>query len=61
VVGVTNPLQWNVQIVDKSGLPTPEFLVKWNNQKAINSAIPFATGTGIFVQTSASTWVVRSP
>jgi hypothetical protein len=53
------PLNWNVPIVDKSGLPTPEFMRKWLLQISTNGSIPFASGTGIFVQTSSNTWVVR--
>lgn len=36
----TNPLSWNVPIVDKNGQPTDEFMRKWNQQQAANSSIP---------------------
>lgn len=37
---ITNPLAWNVPIVDPQGLPTREFLLKWAQQTRINSGIP---------------------
>lgn len=35
-----SPLTWNVQIVDKLGNPTPEFMRKFAGQLSANSAIP---------------------
>jgi hypothetical protein len=34
-----NPLFWNVPIVDKAGLPTPDFMRKWQQQQTINKTI----------------------
>jgi hypothetical protein len=36
----TDPLTWHVPITDKDGRPTPEFMKKWNQQAAINGAVP---------------------
>lgn len=36
----TNPLAWNVPITDAEGLPTREFMVKWQQQTRINNTIP---------------------
>lgn len=34
------PLTWNVQITDGRGNPTPEFMRRWEDLRAINSSIP---------------------
>lgn len=42
----TNPLQWDRPIVDKNGLPSPDFMRKWQQQQDVNTGIP-NTGLGV--------------
>lgn len=34
------PLSWHIPIVNKAGVPTAEFIRKWNQQQAANAIIP---------------------
>lgn len=54
-----NPMVWRVPIVDKSGLPAPDFQIALQQQGAINQAIPNVSGTGILVQTGKNSWALR--
>lgn len=43
------PLAWNVPITGPDGLPSPEFILKWNAQMATNAGIPGAIDTAVKV------------
>lgn len=58
VASKLNPLAWNVAIVDKSGNPTQEFMLKWARQQNVNAAIPVVkAGAGIAVTGSGDVTV----
>jgi hypothetical protein len=54
-----NPMVWRVPIVDRSGLPAPDFQIALQQQGALNQAIPNVSGTGILVQTGTNSWALR--
>lgn len=56
---LTNPLVWNVPIVDRAGYPSQDLQRVFAAQEAINQDIPSVSGTGILVVTGSQQWAVR--
>jgi hypothetical protein len=57
---LTNPLVWNVPIVDTAGLPSADLQRVFAAQENINQDIPSISGAGIMVQTGPQTWALRT-
>lgn len=55
-----NPLVWNSPIVDKSGLPTPDFLQAWTQNINNTKAIPNVSGVGFLAQVGKNIWALRT-
>jgi hypothetical protein len=56
---LTNPLVWNVPIVDTAGLPSTDLQRAFAAQEDINQDIPSVSGTGILVVTGNQNWALR--